>query len=880
MRAASSFSAAFLLCAVSLLQAQTPTILHTFTGPDGAQPVGTFVQTYEGNLVGTTNAGGSAGLGTVYQISPSGTFTLIHSFTGGTDGGNPASGVTLAPDGSAYGTSQTGGANSQGTAWKISATGVFTTLHAFGGTATHLNTPKHPHPQTEVEDGEGPSTDFFWGPEDMLWGTTLTGGANNLGTVFFMTPDGEVTIVHDFSSDDGENPTGGLLWASDGNFYGTAQYGGEYGFGTLFRVTPEGDFTVLWNFTGGVEDGGYPCAGLEEDPDGTLWGETMVGGVYGFGTDFSFSISSGNLTTDFDYDGTDGNNPDFSQFLGGNGSFFGSTNLGGSSACGSSGCGTLFWYNPSSPGTVNSFNFNGTDGASPAGGVFQALDGDIYTTTQYGGSETDEGFILKFPMGTPLPPIQTVTLGASTLTLGGSTTLAWNVLVGYSNTRRNCFAMGTDTSEWSGWQPASGSITITPTVLGNNDYALICGGGIAAWAMLDVTPPISKYSTTTSLAAPASVVLGTSATLTATVLADGGTTATGNVNFQFNGMTFATAALNAGGVASTTLPSTGLPLGSYSITAVYGGDATHYGSQSSAVIVSLVKQPTVTTLTSSASGPVTQGGALTLTATVTGGTGTQRPTGTVTFQTTVNNATVDIATINLNNKQVAVYTANTSVLPVGTFAITAVYDGDQTFAVSTSAPVSVTIKAASTTSVTASANPLAANTTITLTATVQGDDPSGRVIFSSDGSQLAGEALNNGVATFITNSGKACAVHEIGASYAGDSNNAASTGTTSVQVLGTTTTTVTANPSTVKQGSSTMLTATVTTNCSAAATGTVTFSVAGSSLATATLSGGTATFKAQVTTLIDPGTYPVEASYSGDANNSPSSGTTSVTVTK
>lgn len=124
-------------------------------------------------------------------------------------------------------------------------------------------------------------------------------------------------------------------------------------------MTPAGKVTVLWNFTGGA-DGGYPCAGLEEDDDGTLWGDTMVGGAFGYGTEFSIDDVDDDFDVTYDYDDTHGNNPDFSPFLGGDGFMYGETNEGGSS-----GYGTFYMFDPMKPTKLQVISLTGVDGASP-----------------------------------------------------------------------------------------------------------------------------------------------------------------------------------------------------------------------------------------------------------------------------------------------------------------------------------------------------------------------------------------------------------------------------------------------------------------------------------------------------------------------------------
>jgi uncharacterized repeat protein (TIGR03803 family) len=848
------------LFAASPLLAQTPTVVYTFTGMDGAQPVGNFAQLPGGNMIGVTSAGGANDYGVVYNFNPSTLkVTDIYSFTDGVDGATPNAGVTLGPDGSAYGTALYGGQYGEGTLWKISSLGMFTNLYSFG---------------MATGDGANPNSNLIWGSDGNLWGTTGYGGTNQYGTAFNLSPSGTYKKMHDFTASDGESPAGGLLLASDGNFYGTTQYGGEYGYGTVFKMTLLGKVTVLWNFTGG-DDGGYPCAGLEEDEDGNLWGDTMVGGDFGYGTEFYIDYENDHLTTTYDYDDDHGNNPDFAPFLGGDGNFYGETNEGGS------GYGTFYEVNPSMPTKFSFITLDGADGAFPAGGFFQGQDGYNYTTTQYGGSETNQGFILKMEGVSLIPDILAIALSKGTIDLGDEATLTWGVNVGYSDSRKLCFALGNDTAEWSGWQMPTGTLTVKPTEPGTYTYALVCDGMIDNWTTLNVSAA-TKYATTTVLTAPANVISGSKVTLTATVTPAGGGTPTGTVDFQFGGKTFTSAALSSG-VATVTLSSIGIPTGTFSLTAVYGGDETHNGSTSAAVPV-VLKEGTLTTVAPSPTGPITQGKPLTLTASVTGGSGTQRPTGDVTFTATINNTPVEFGPFALNSSQQAIFNVNTDNLPAGSFPVTATYNGDATFAASTSPAIDIEIKAASSTSVKINPNPAAAGTSITMTASVQGSDPTGTVTFSAGNlSQKVNLAGGDAVFSYTLPTSLPGGNYTVTASYSGDTNNSPSSGTTALLVLGSTSTVLTATPDTVAQGSSTILSASVSSNATSlpAPTGTVEFLFHGDSLGTGTLSGsGVATLKAQVTTFIAPGTYNVEANYGGDANHTGSSGFTAVTVTK
>jgi uncharacterized protein (TIGR03437 family) len=201
----------------------TLTTLYSFGGPDGATPVGSLVQASDGNFYGTTQGGGAYGFGTVFKITPSGTPTLLYSFTGNSDGGTPFAGLVQGTDGNLYGTTAAGGTNaSYGTVFKITTGGTLTTLYRFTGVNGDGQIPYAPLIQAadgnfygtttgggtqgvgaifemtpagavtilhsfSGTDGDNPYGGLVQGKDGRLYGTTYEGGANNEGTVFAFT---------------------------------------------------------------------------------------------------------------------------------------------------------------------------------------------------------------------------------------------------------------------------------------------------------------------------------------------------------------------------------------------------------------------------------------------------------------------------------------------------------------------------------------------------------------------------------------------------------------------------------------------------------------------------------------------------------------------
>ena len=261
-----------LLCAAmaTASPAQTLTTLHNFAGHpnDGANPQAGLVQGTDGNFYGTTYSGGAGNDGTVFKITPNGTVTILHSFAG-SDGREPTAALTQATDGNFYGTTSFEGAGPGGTVFKITPNGSLTTLASFNGQGGP----------------EFPYAGLIQGSDGNFYGTTTAGGSQHgNGTVFKITPNGTVTVLHNFACTDGCAPFGGLVQGSDGNFYGTTRDGGTNGFnyGTVFKITTNGTFTSLHTFEG--NDGGEPYAGLIQATDGNLYGTTTSAGAHGAGT--------------------------------------------------------------------------------------------------------------------------------------------------------------------------------------------------------------------------------------------------------------------------------------------------------------------------------------------------------------------------------------------------------------------------------------------------------------------------------------------------------------------------------------------------------------------------------------------------------------------
>jgi uncharacterized repeat protein (TIGR03803 family) len=383
------------LCVIgtAALSAQTYTALHAFGAPpDGANPYAGLVQGTDGSFYGTTYGGGANnfcdgynGCGTVFEISPSGTLTVLYSFCSqdveGTcaDGALPYAGLILGTDENFYGTTYFGGVNGGGTVFKITASGTLTTLHSFGASET---------------DGAFPLAGLIQGTNGKFYGTTFSGGAYDYGSVFEITPGGILATLHSFDVSDGRGPRGGLVQGANGDLYGTTETGGViYDDGTVFKITPSGTLTTLHSFDS--RDGEYPYATLVQGTDGNVYGTTLAGGT-NCGEDDQcgtvFKITPGGmLTTLHNFDGTDG----FDLFSGlvaaTDGNLYGTTEDGGG------GYGSIFKITPS--GTLTTLyafctsgegGFNCSDGQYPYAGLVQGTNGEFYGTTYGGGLDSGE----------------------------------------------------------------------------------------------------------------------------------------------------------------------------------------------------------------------------------------------------------------------------------------------------------------------------------------------------------------------------------------------------------------------------------------------------------------------------------------------------------
>jgi len=204
-------------------------VLHTFTGGDGASPEGNLISDGQGNLYGTAEGGGANGYGTVFELAPDGKLRVLYAFGGGNDGAYPQAGLIADPAGNFYGTTRDGGGNHGcpdgnygcGTVFKLTPNGAETVLYAFTG----------------ASDGAEPYGGVVADEGGNLYGTTIAGGNEDLGVVFKLSWEGKLRSLHIFAgTSDGAWPEAGVILGKTGELYGTAYAEGPDGWGTVFAV--------------------------------------------------------------------------------------------------------------------------------------------------------------------------------------------------------------------------------------------------------------------------------------------------------------------------------------------------------------------------------------------------------------------------------------------------------------------------------------------------------------------------------------------------------------------------------------------------------------------------------------------------------------------
>jgi uncharacterized repeat protein (TIGR03803 family) len=519
------------VCGVSSAQTAKETTLHTFAGTDGFGQ-GFIIQAADSNYYGISAYGGgttsclhSGGLdgscGVIYRLTPTGAFTILHTFSGIADGGVPTN-IIQGSDGNLYGTTAYGGSGQClviygngisdeaivgcGTIFRITASGVFTSLYSFTGGS----------------DGNSPNM-LIEGSDGNFYGTTILGGTGGYGTVFRFASSASLTSLFAFLGDSNGGAPNALVQGSDGLFYGTTQAGGQLsggcksmylnGCGTIFSVSSSGTLKTIYTFSGssdgaefrnargrivvrqpgrGFQMGGYSyqlaSTALTEGNDGRFYGITPE--VVTASTIYSVD-SVGNLKTLYTFGQSgDGGGSGLGLFLASDGNFYSSS-------------GNVIFSTNTSGTFTPIYTFTGqADGGNPDQ-FFGGVGGIFVGPTESGGSGS--GTIASLSVSPSLAAPVQLTFSPSTVTQGFSTTLTWKVANAFSTTMKQCYAFentiigGSITgSTWNGLQTGSiangvytGSAVIMASQAGDYNFALTCGGIESGFATLVVAPPLT-----------------------------------------------------------------------------------------------------------------------------------------------------------------------------------------------------------------------------------------------------------------------------------------------------------------------------------------------------------------------------------------------------
>jgi len=400
-------------------------VIHSFTGTDGAQPIGELIADSSGNFYGVAQTNGTTSgpcpatgsCGTVFKLSKTkagGWQTkVLHTFDCGKDGCDPLGGLTLDASGNLYGTTYLGGslttAKNKGVVYQLAQTAggkwKYKILYSFLG----------------LPDGQHPRSKLVVDATGNLYGTTESGGTFTAGTVFELSPGASgtwlETVLDDFAiGSGGALPNAGVVLDKSGNLYGTTVSGGHtgghcgsLGCGVVYELTPStlGPWieTVLHSFSGA--DGDSPYAGVKFDAAGNLFGATYTGGDLsgcggnGCGVLYELTPNAGGgswsetILHSFHpggsgFAGPGGGNPYSAPTLDAAGNLYGAAAAGGHAPAYS---GVVFKLSPSAGGgwketVLHTFSAS-TDGGEPLSGVTLDAAGDVFGTAYLGGILTD-----------------------------------------------------------------------------------------------------------------------------------------------------------------------------------------------------------------------------------------------------------------------------------------------------------------------------------------------------------------------------------------------------------------------------------------------------------------------------------------------------------
>jgi uncharacterized repeat protein (TIGR03803 family) len=385
---------ALTILAVQLATAQTLTVLHTFSGPDGLYPYSGVTLDRAGNLYGTTYGGGAYQQGTVYQLKLAGSSYIhnqLHAFTGGSDGEQPWGGVIFGPDGALYGTTNGGPFQGGGTVFSLRPPVTICRSVLCPWTETVL------YGVGQFGGVEPAYGQIAFDSAGNIYGTTAFGGAEGYGDVYELSRAGNGwtgTQLYSFGDPDAQFPGHNVVLDSAGNLYGTTDYGGSNGEGTVFQLVRSGSGwseNILFGFGALEGAGGYPVAGLIMDRLGNFYGGTVGDGVSACVFELSPSGNGWQLTVLHSF-AISGNaeGPFGNLVLDSNGNLYGTTR-----SLGTLGLGNIFKLSPSGGGWTYTdlYDFsNDGDGEYPLGDLTIDGSGNIYGTNL---GESGHGVVWK-----------------------------------------------------------------------------------------------------------------------------------------------------------------------------------------------------------------------------------------------------------------------------------------------------------------------------------------------------------------------------------------------------------------------------------------------------------------------------------------------------
>ena len=376
------------------------TTLASFNGTNGSKPLAGVIEDANGNLFGTTSAGGTSNYGTIFEVvQGSDTITTLATFVG-TNGASPYGGLVEDANGNLFGTTHGGsGAGAAGTVFELAyGSNTITTLADFTGTGI----------------GAGPYAALVEDANGNLFGTTYNGGTSGEGTAFELVHGSNtITTLVTFNGTNGSHPYDALIENANGDFFGTTSAGGN-GYGTVFELTPQsGGYTITTLATfNGSGNGGTPEDSLVEDNGGNLFGTTSTGGTLGLGTVFELANGSGTITPLVAFNGTDGASPQDGLIEDSNGNLF------GTSRGGAYGDGSVYEVSVAPAATATTLVGNGPNPSLSGVGVGFTV--DVTSASPISGEVVtiEDASNNNAVVATPTLTNGTVTFSLSSLSLG------------------------------------------------------------------------------------------------------------------------------------------------------------------------------------------------------------------------------------------------------------------------------------------------------------------------------------------------------------------------------------------------------------------------------------------------------------------------------